>query len=95
MNRPVFDAEATAAARNLGDLPEWDLTDLYASDDSPELNRDLAWLATAGAEFAERYEGKLAAAQYWFAVELPRVPLLAGLCRTGEDSYARMRPEWF
>ncbi|MCY0998814.1 acyl-CoA dehydrogenase [Myxococcus sp. MISCRS1] len=41
------------------------------------------------------YEGKLAAAQYWFAVELPRVPLLVDLCRTGEDSYARMRPEWF
>jgi butyryl-CoA dehydrogenase len=41
------------------------------------------------------YEGKLAAAQYWFAVEVPRVPLLIHLCRTGEDSYARMRPEWF
>ncbi len=41
------------------------------------------------------YEGKLAAAQYWFAVEVPRVPLLAHLCRTSEDSYARMRPDWF
>ncbi|MBZ4418772.1 acyl-CoA dehydrogenase [Myxococcus sp. RHSTA-1-4] len=41
------------------------------------------------------YEGKLTAAQYWFAAELPRVPLLIQLCRTGEDSYARMRPEWF
>ena len=62
MNSPVFDAEAkaAAAARDLGDLPEWDLTDLYSSDDAPELNHDLAWLATAGAEFAERYEGKLA-----------------------------------
>ncbi|WP_338871061.1 acyl-CoA dehydrogenase [Myxococcus stipitatus] len=44
---------------------------------------------------ADFYEGKLAAAQYWFAVELPRVPLLGSLCRTGEDSYARMKPEWF
>lgn len=44
---------------------------------------------------ADFYEGKLAAAQYWFAVELPRVPLLVSLCRTGEDSYARMKPEWF
>lgn len=51
-------------------------------------------LARGGAD-ADFYEGKLAAAQYWFAVELPRVPLLASLCRTGEDSYARMRPEWF
>ncbi|NTX06414.1 acyl-CoA dehydrogenase [Myxococcus sp. CA040A] len=44
---------------------------------------------------ADFYEGKLATAQYWFAVELPRIPLLIHLCRTGEDSYARMRPEWF
>jgi hypothetical protein len=28
-------------------------------------------------------------------VEVPRVPLLAHLCRTGEDSYARMHPDWF
>ena len=62
------------------------------------------WLAQAaaakealgrGTPDADFYEGKLAAAQYWLAVELPRVPLLARLCRTGEDSYARMRPEWF
>ncbi|RKH10251.1 acyl-CoA dehydrogenase [Corallococcus sp. CA047B] len=44
---------------------------------------------------ARFYEGKLAAAQYWFAVEVPRVPLLAHLCRTGEDSYARMHPDGF
>ncbi|NVJ27802.1 acyl-CoA dehydrogenase [Myxococcus sp. AM011] len=48
-----------------------------------------------GSGDADFYEGKLAAAQYWFAVELPRIPLLLHLCRTGEDSYARMKPEWF
>ena len=41
------------------------------------------------------YEGKLCAAQYWIATEVPRIRELATLCRTGEDSYARMRPEWF
>lgn len=46
----------------------------------------------AGRDF---YEGKLCAAQYWFAVEVPRVPHLVELCRSGEDSYTRMRPEWF
>ncbi|QSQ20519.1 acyl-CoA dehydrogenase [Pyxidicoccus parkwayensis] len=51
-------------------------------------------LARGGGD-ADFYEGKLAAAQYWFATEVPRIPLLASLCRTGEDSYARMRPEWF
>ena len=40
-------------------------------------------------------EGKRCAAQYWFKTELPRVSALAQLCRENEDSYARMRPEWF
>jgi alkylation response protein AidB-like acyl-CoA dehydrogenase len=51
-------------------------------------------LARGGQE-REFYEGKLCAAQYWFATEVPRVPQLAALCRSGEDSYTRMRPEWF
>jgi butyryl-CoA dehydrogenase len=41
------------------------------------------------------YEGKLCAAQYFISTELPRIDLLAALCRSGEDSYARARPEWF
>ncbi|WP_438014293.1 acyl-CoA dehydrogenase [Sorangium sp. So ce315] len=49
----------------------------------------------AGASPAGFYEGKLCAAQYWFSTELPRIEALAALCRSGEDSYARMRPEWF
>jgi butyryl-CoA dehydrogenase len=36
------------------------------------------------------YEGKLYAAQYWIATELPKTTVLAELCRTGEDSYARI-----
>jgi len=43
----------------------------------------------------EFYDGKLCAAQYWIAAELPRVGYLGALCRSGEDSYARMKPEWF
>jgi butyryl-CoA dehydrogenase len=49
----------------------------------------------AGRSDAAFYEGKLAAAQYWLRTELPRVAHLAALCRDAEDSYARMRPEWF
>jgi butyryl-CoA dehydrogenase len=48
-----------------------------------------------GASDADFYEGKLCAAQYWFATELPRVAHLASLCRSGEDSYARMQSGWF
>jgi butyryl-CoA dehydrogenase len=48
-----------------------------------------------GAEPAGFHEGKLCAAAYWIATELPRVPHLAALCRSAEGSYARMKPEWF
>jgi alkylation response protein AidB-like acyl-CoA dehydrogenase len=41
------------------------------------------------------YEGKLAAAQYWIRTELPKNEALVVLCRENEDSYARMKPEWF
>jgi oligoendopeptidase F len=44
----------------LGDLPEWDLSDLYSSQDAPELSRDLQWLDQECASFAVDYEGKLA-----------------------------------
>ena len=56
---PVFDANATQSS-DFGDLPVWDLTDLYTSPDAPELQRDLDWLETECATFAADYEGKLA-----------------------------------
>ncbi|MGC9419928.1 MAG: M3 family oligoendopeptidase, partial [Rhodovulum sp.] len=57
---PVFDANATAQG-GLGDLPEWDLSDLYAAPDAPEIERDMAWLETECASFAGDYEGQLEA----------------------------------
>ncbi len=57
---PVRDANAAGGDKNLGDLPEWDLTDLYSDADAPELKRDLDWLEQACASFATDYEGKLA-----------------------------------
>ncbi|WP_353471817.1 M3 family oligoendopeptidase [Salipiger sp. H15] len=57
--RPVFDAHAAAGGKNLGDLPEWDLSDLYPAPDAPEVKRDLDWLEDACARFATDYEGKL------------------------------------
>lgn len=41
------------------------------------------------------YEGKLRAAQYWFNTEVPRIPHLAALIQSGEDSFAAMTPELF
>ena len=56
---PVSDANATTGGEPLGDLPEWDLSDLYTGEDAPELKRDLDWLEQACASFAADYEGKL------------------------------------
>ena len=38
-------------------------------------------------------QGKLLAAEYWIHTEVPRLIQLAALCRSGEDSYARVRPD--
>ena len=52
---------STAQGRpDLGDLPAWDFSSLYASDDAPEIARDFDWLAQECARFAAEYEGKLA-----------------------------------
>jgi len=56
---PVFDAN-TSGGKDLGKLPEWDLSDLYSAPDSNQLTHDMGWLETACAEFAATYEGKLA-----------------------------------
>ncbi len=56
---PVFDANITGAS-DFGDLPEWNLNDLYASPDAPELARDLDWHEKTCMEFAADYKGRLA-----------------------------------
>ncbi|GAA6176837.1 M3 family oligoendopeptidase [Sulfitobacter pacificus] len=58
---PLRDVNASHGDKNLGDLPEWDLSDLYTGEDAPELKRDLDWLEQACASFASDYEGKLEA----------------------------------
>ncbi|MBW6506402.1 MAG: M3 family oligoendopeptidase [Rhodobacteraceae bacterium] len=62
--RPVHAATATAATEaghnSFGNLPDWDLSDLYSAPDAPEIARDMGWLKTACASFAADYEGKLA-----------------------------------
>lgn len=57
---PVRDANAASGSDELGNLPEWNLSDLYTSDDAPELDRDLDWLDQECSAFAADYEGKLA-----------------------------------
>ena len=57
----LHDANASGGSDNLGDLPEWDLSDLYSGQDAPEIARDQSWLDAECAGFAADYEGKLAA----------------------------------
>jgi len=59
MKTPVFDANATGG-NAFGDLPEWNLDDLYTAEDAPELLRDMEWLERECADFAQSFEGKLA-----------------------------------
>jgi oligoendopeptidase F len=55
-------AEPAAGERQraLGELPRWDLSDLYPGSDSEALKRDLARLAEDAEAFRERYQGRLA-----------------------------------
>ena len=59
MPERVFDVNAQGG-KELGDLPEWDLSDLYPGTESDALKGDLEWLETACASFASDYEGQLA-----------------------------------
>ncbi|MDN3624796.1 M3 family oligoendopeptidase [Methylobacterium isbiliense] len=54
-------AQATARAVDLGPLPEWDLSDLYAGLDDPAFARDLAAVEAECRSFAETYRGRIAA----------------------------------
>ena len=56
----VFDARDPASGKNLGDLPEWNLDDLYTAEDSDALTRDLDWVTAESASFSNDYAGKLA-----------------------------------
>jgi hypothetical protein len=48
----------------------------------------------AGKRDEDFYEGKLCAAEYFAATELPRVEHLAALCVSGESSYGRVKDAW-
>ena len=52
-------ATETAAENTLGSLPEWQLGDLYAGIDAPQLAADLERAATDSASFEQRWKGEL------------------------------------
>ena len=54
------DTERPSGGKDLGELPEWDLTDLYPAMDAPEVEADLDRAKSDCKAFAERYENRLA-----------------------------------
>jgi len=53
------EAAATTKTVELGDLPEWNLADLYPGPDAPELAKDLESAAAMARRIREAYHGKL------------------------------------
>ena len=56
---PAEPASKTREDEILGEMPEWDLSDLYESPEASELKDDLAQIAKDATAFQERYQGKL------------------------------------
>ena len=60
MNKAVFGAAAEkTAGAEFGNLPEWDLDDLYPGRDSKELQADVNFCEQEAKSFAADYKGKL------------------------------------
>jgi len=59
MPHPLY-APASSAAADLGNLPEWDLTDLYPGVDAPEVAADLKEILDRAKTFETSYKGRLA-----------------------------------
>ena len=60
MTTDVGIRQASTAASDLGEMPVWNLGDLYPSPTSAEFQRDLEKAAANAKRIAETYKGKLA-----------------------------------
>jgi oligoendopeptidase F len=56
---PCMPADAAGAVAGLGQMPEWNLDDLYRAPDAPEVARDLAASAAEARRLKDTYQGKL------------------------------------
>ncbi len=50
---------ASMSSPSLGDVPTWDLSDLYKGIDDPKIAEDLETLNTISSSFSETYKGKI------------------------------------
>ncbi|MBW7922844.1 MAG: M3 family oligoendopeptidase, partial [Rubellimicrobium sp.] len=61
-----------AGGNSLGELPVWDLGDLYPAPDAPQIGADMGWLEGECAAFARDYEGKMATLDAGAMLEMVR-----------------------
>jgi butyryl-CoA dehydrogenase len=73
----------------------WDYLDMFATLVIGWQWLNMAAVARTAPISEERKRATDAATQYWIRTEIPRIPHLANLCRTNEDSYIEAEPEWF
>ncbi|MFB9173507.1 M3 family oligoendopeptidase [Roseibium salinum] len=78
MPHPVFAPHSSASAE-LGDLPEWDLTDLYPAVNAPEVAADLKESLERSKTFEASYKGRLG------ELAKDNVPALVTAIRAYED----------
>jgi oligoendopeptidase F len=99
INQPADGQGGTAAAAALGEMPEWNLGDLYASPDAPEVAADIEACKAEAKALQDNYQGKLvqiagdgaklaqAIADYENVAErMSRLGTFAGLYYSGDQS---------
>jgi butyryl-CoA dehydrogenase len=73
----------------------WDYLDMFATLVIGWQWLNMAAVARTAPVSKERRRATDAATQYWIRTEIPRIPLLAKLCKNNEDSYINAEPDWF
>jgi alkylation response protein AidB-like acyl-CoA dehydrogenase len=73
----------------------WDYLDMFATLVIGWQWLNMAAVARTAPVSEERRRATDAATRYWIRTEIPRIPLLAKLCQSNEDSYINAEPDWF
>jgi alkylation response protein AidB-like acyl-CoA dehydrogenase len=73
----------------------WDYLDMFCTLVIAWQWLNMAAAAQTGPITKERREATRAGTQYWIRTEVPRIAVLAALCRSNEGSYIDAKPEWF
>lgn len=73
----------------------WDYLDMFATLVIGWQWLNMAAVAPGAPISEERKRATDAATRYWLRTEVPRIALLAELCRSNEKSYIEAEPSWF